>query len=121
MTASSSPLRALTSGTRFGAGRTLLLILLPFVLGSVASAQECPEEPPILNYNGPGEIVCPCFVIGEEAGSVFTIPAEHLPIEILRVGIGWGSVFGGTPQQIEEAIHIYGAGLPNPGVPIFTL
>ena len=121
MTGFSSLLRALTSGSRLGTGGFLSLLLVPLIHGSPASAQECPEEPPLQNYTGQGEVVCPCFVIGEEAGAVFTVPAEHLPIEILRVGIGWGSVFGGTPQQVEEAIHIYGAGLPNPGVPIFTL
>ena len=41
--------------------------------------------------------------------------------EILKVGIGWGSQFGGAPQSLEQAIHIYQGGLPNPGAPIFTL
>jgi FlgD Ig-like domain len=117
----SSPLRDLTSRSPLRAGRLLVPILVALISSSRASAQDCPEEPPLQNFTGQGEVVCPCFAIGEEAGAVLTVPAEHLPIEILRVGIGWGSVFGGTPQQVEEAIHIYGAGLPNPGVPIFTL
>ncbi|UCG52226.1 MAG: T9SS type A sorting domain-containing protein [Candidatus Latescibacterota bacterium] len=66
-------------------------------------------------------MVCPCFVPGEEAGAVLDAPADHYPLEILRVGIGWGSQFGGSPQSLEQAIKIYAAGLPNPGAPIFTL
>jgi hypothetical protein len=73
------------------------------------------------NYTGAGQSVCPCFAIGEQAGAVFTLPAAAYPIEILKVGIGWGSQFGGSPQSFEEAIHIYAGGLPNPGAPIFTL
>ena len=90
--------------------------------GSNASAQgTCPDEPTLDNHTGPGTVACPCFVAGEEAGAVFNVPPAHYPIEILRVGIGWGSQFGGNPQQLEQAIKIYGAGLPNPGSPIFTL
>lgn len=81
----------------------------------------CPEEPPLQNYTGGGTVVCPCFVAGEEGGAVLIAPTEHYPIEILRVGIGWGSAYGGTPQSLEAAIHIYDAGLPNPGTPIFTI
>ena len=66
-------------------------------------------------------MTCPCFVPGEEAGAIFDVPASEYPIEILKVGIGWGSQFGGSPQVIEQAIKIYGAGLPNPGAPIFSL
>jgi hypothetical protein len=58
---------------------------------------------------------------GEEAGAVLEAPAEHYPIEILRVGIGWGSMYGGTGYSLEQAIHIYAAGLPSPGTPVFTL
>jgi len=81
---------------------------------------QCPEEPPLANYTGTGANVCPCFAQGEEAGAVLEAPAEHYPIEILRVGIGWASQFGGTPQSLEQAIHIYENGLPAPGTPIFT-
>jgi hypothetical protein len=81
----------------------------------------CPEESPLKNYTGSGSVVCPCFVSGEEAGAVLLAPAEHYPIEILRVGIGWGSVYGGSPQSLEQAIKIYPAGLPNPGAATFTL
>jgi hypothetical protein len=86
-----------------------------------AAADPCPEEDPLQNYTGGGTVVCPCFAPGEEAGVVLEAPAEHYPIEILRIGIGWGSVYGGTGYTLEQAIHIYDAGLPNPGTPIFTL
>jgi hypothetical protein len=82
---------------------------------------QCTEEPPLQNYTGAGTIACPCFVPGEQAGAVLTAPAEHYPLEILRIGVGWGSLYGGNPAQIEQAIHIYAGGLPNPGSPIFTL
>ena len=82
---------------------------------------DCPEEPVFQNYTGAGTTACACFVSGEEAGSVFDVPADHYPIEILRIGVGWGSQFGGAPQSLEQSIHVYPAGLPNPGAPIFTL
>ena len=88
---------------------------------TVAAADPCPEEDPLQNYTGGGTVVCPCFVAGEEAGAVLQAPAEHYPIEILRVGIGWGSLYGGTGQTLEQAIHIYPAGLPNPGTAIASL
>jgi hypothetical protein len=89
-------------------------------VGSLSVA-ECPDEPPLQNYTGGGTVVCPCFVTGEEAGAILEAPPEHYPIEILRVGIGWGSLYGGTGASLEQAIHIYDAGLPNPGTPIFTI
>jgi hypothetical protein len=52
---------------------------------------------------------------------VFTLPAAAYPIEILKVGIGWGSQFGGSGQTLGAAINIYAGGLPNPGSPIFSL
>ncbi|UCF06875.1 MAG: T9SS type A sorting domain-containing protein [bacterium] len=98
-----------------------LSLLVACILYSPATAEECPEEDPLQHYTGSGTVVCPCFEEGEEAGAVFDAPAEHYPIQILRVGIGWGSQFGGAPQQLEEAIRIYGAGLPNPGTPLYSL
>lgn len=88
---------------------------------TTAGAGTCPEEAPLQNYTGAGTVVCPCFIVGEQAGAVLTAPAAHYPIEILRVGVGWGSQFGGAPQTLEQAINIYGAGLPDPGAPIATL
>jgi len=112
-----------SSGSRDSARLSFSLIvasLAGLALCSFAAA-DCPEEPPLQNYTGAGTVVCPCFVAGEEAGAVLQAPAEHYPIEILRVGIGWASQYGGTGQTMEQAIHIYAAGLPNPGSPIFTL
>lgn len=66
-------------------------------------------------YTGAGSVTCPCFVAGEEAGTVITgIPAGDFPIEITKIGIGWGSQSGGAPATVEDNIRIYGAGLPNP-------
>ena len=81
----------------------------------------CDEQPPLQNWTGGGQVVCPCFVEGEQAGSVLNAPAQHYPIQILRVGIGWGSQSGGTGTIEEAAIRIYPAGLPNPGTPVFSL
>jgi hypothetical protein len=85
------------------------------------AGEPCPEEPPLQNWTGAGTTSCPCFIPNEQAGAVLNLPADVFPIEILRVGIGFGSTFGGAPDVLEQAIHIYGAGLPDPGVPIFTL
>jgi hypothetical protein len=100
---------------------TLIMLIAITGVSASAVADECPEEPPLQNYTGTGSVVCPCFVSGEEGGAVLEAPSEHYPIEILRVGIGWGSQYGGTGQTLEQAIHIYEVGLPNPGTPIFTL
>lgn len=90
------------------------------IWNSPLSAQ-CPIEPTLQNYTGGGAVVCPCFVPTEEAGVVLDAPAAHYPIEIMKVGIGWASNFGGSPQSLEQGIHVYGAGLPNPGAPVATL
>lgn len=97
------------------------LLLFALAAAAAPAGASCPEEPPRQNYTGGGQVICPCFVAGEEAGAVLVAPAQHYPIEIIRVGIGWGSQFGGSPQQQEAAVNIYGAGLPNPGAPIFSL
>jgi hypothetical protein len=81
----------------------------------------CPTEPTFQNFTGGGSVACPCFIPGEQAGAVFNVPAAHYPIEILKVGIGYGSVFGSAVTILEDSVNIYGAGLPNPGAPIFTL
>jgi hypothetical protein len=93
--------------------------VLAFAGGAVA--QDCPTEPTLQHYTGAGNTACPCFAPGEQAGVVFAVPAEHFPIEVLRVGVGWGSLFGGNPAQIEQALHVYDGRLPNPGVPVFSL
>lgn len=106
---------------RFTSRYVCLIASVVIVACGAAVAQECPEEAPLQNYTGGGSVVCPCFAAGEEGGAVLVAPSEHYPIEILRVGIGWGSMYGGTGQTLEQAIHIYDAGLPDPGTPIFTL
>jgi hypothetical protein len=101
---------------------TLVVAALALIVVLPANGlAQCVDEPPLKNYTGSGTVACPCFVSGEQAGAVLNAPAEHYPLEILRIGVGWGSQFGGNPQQIEQAIHVYGAGLPNPGTPVFDL
>ncbi|MEZ5064628.1 MAG: FlgD immunoglobulin-like domain containing protein [bacterium] len=99
-----------------------LVLAVPFVLCcSVAVLAQCPEKPPVSNFTGPGRVVCPCFVEGEEAGAVFSVPAADLPIEVIRVGVGWGSQFGGAPTSLEAAIRIRDGGLPTPGAQLGEL
>jgi len=74
-----------------------LLAIAPALLTPVAfsGGSNCPEEPPIQNHTAPNFTPCPCFVAGEEFGSVLEIPAQHLPAEILRVQFPFSSAFGG--------------------------
>lgn len=105
-------------------GRRFFSFVFLFVAGLSFAAPrahaQCAETQ-FQNYTGGGQVVCPCFVANEQAGAVFTLPANVYPIEILKVGIGWGSQFGGSGQTLGEAIHIYAGGLPNPGAPVFSL
>ena len=68
------------------------------------SGAQCPPEGPIQNYTGAGSVACPCFVPNEQAGAVFDVPAGDYPIEVLTVGIGWGSQLGGALDRLEDAI-----------------
>jgi len=86
-----------------------------------AALAQCAEEPPLRNYTGVGTVSCPCFIENEQAGVILDAPAAHYPLEILRIGVGWGSQFGGAFAQIEEAIHVYAGTPPNPGTPVFSL
>jgi hypothetical protein len=111
-------------GSRRPARRAALVAILALpmlVAGAPPARAQCIEQGPAQNYTGAGQVVCPCFVPGEQAGSVFVLPIAAYPVEILKVGIGWGSQYGGSPQSLEQAIHIYDGQLPNPGTPIFTL
>ena len=51
-------------------------LALALSFAAPASAQTCPEEQnPLRIYNpGGAQMVCPCFVVGEEAGVVFEAP-----------------------------------------------
>jgi hypothetical protein len=96
---------------------TVAMLLAP----SNGQAGGCPDQTTLQNFTGAGSVVCPCFSPTEQAGVVLNAPAAHYPIEILRVGIAWGSQFGGQPQSLEQAIHVYEDGLPDPGTPVFSL
>lgn len=91
------------------------------LFGLESASAQCQSEPRLQNYSGSTTVSCTCFLQGEEAGAVLDAPAGDYPIQIVRVGIGWYSQFGGAPNSLEQAIHIYGAGLPNPGAPVFSL
>jgi hypothetical protein len=95
-------------------------IILPGLLAWNGARAQCTEQL-FQNYSGGGTTACPCFVSGEQVGAVFNLPASAYPIEILRVGVGWGSVYGVSGQTLEQAIHIYTGSIPNPGLPLFTL
>lgn len=87
----------------------------------VNARAQCTEQGPLNNHLGPGTVVCPCFIPGEQAGAIFSVPANEYPVEILKIGVGFGSQFGGSPQVQEQAIHIYEGSLPDPGAPSFSL
>ncbi len=98
-----------------------LLAALAGLVPRACLAAACPERPPLQAFTGAGRITCPCFAAHEQAGVVFTAPESDYPLEVLRVGIAWGSQSGGTPASLERALHVYAGGLPNPGSPVFTL
>lgn len=103
--------------------RTALAAALTAALAAPAVAQTCPEEPVPLRHFPPGgqQLACPCFAAGEEAGVTFTAPPEHYPIEVLKVRIAWGAALGSPAPVAGAAVHLYGAGLPNPGAPQLSL
>ncbi len=98
-----------------------LLALIALLFSANLVFAQCPELGPFQYFGGTNQAACPCFAQGEQAGVVFQLPANVYPIEITRVGIAWGSYFGGSGQSVEQAINIYAGGLPNPGSPIFSL
>ncbi|MFT7669035.1 MAG: hypothetical protein ACI8X5_001735 [Planctomycetota bacterium] len=49
---------------RFASALAALLLLF------LSASAQCPEEPARAVWTGSGSAVCPCFVAGEEAGSV---------------------------------------------------
>lgn len=98
--------------------RAIVVCALVAVAAEGARAQCGPLQ--FQNFTGAGSAACPCFVAGEQAGAVFQLPPSAYPIEILRVGVGWGSAFGGTGQSLEQAVHIYTGTIPSPNL-LFSL
>lgn len=60
-------------------------------------------------------VAVPGFAANEECAVILEAPANHYPIEITKIRIGWSSVFGDQGQSLEDALRIYPNGLPNPG------
>ena len=98
--------------------------LLVALFSAQATAQQCPEEPQVQHWSiTPNDVASVGFIAGEEWGAVFDtpeIPADHFPIEILRVGFAWGSApfpppCGTGAPSIEESIKIYQGNIANPG------
>ena len=109
-------------GKRFRAALAVVAATAVVAPGAgVCAAATCPERPALQSFVGAGRVTCPCFATREQAGVVFSAPAADYPLEVLRVGIGWGSQSGGNPTSLEKAIHVYAGGLPDPGSPVFTL
>ena len=97
-----------------------MLWIVPSSLGATPVPGPCgPTQ--INNHTGNGTNPCPCFLQNEQAGAVFQAPAQDYPIEILKIGIGWGSLLNTNPASLEVGVHLYPAGLPAPGVAQFTL
>jgi len=115
---SAGPAAALLAVTALLAVNALITVVPRFV---VSARADCPAQAAAQVYTGTGGTPCPCFVSGEEAGTVFSIPSGDYPIQVLRVGLLWASQFGGSPQQLEESIKIYEGGLPNPGLAVAEL
>ena len=103
--------------------RTCIRFVVSFcsLLAAGQAWSQCEDQFPLSNTEGAGTVMCPCFVAGEEAGVVLDVPAEEYPIEIIRIGIAWGSVLGDTPNILQSALHVYENGLPNPGERLTTL
>lgn len=70
------------------------------------------------SVGGGGNItLVPGFVAGEMAGATFDPPSAvvQFPVRIKQVQIFWGSLFGGSPDSLERAIHIYNGRPNSPG------
>jgi IPTL-CTERM motif len=68
---------------------------------------------------------CPCFASGERIMTIFDVPPGG-PATIERIQVFWGSVLGGNPPSLEQALIVYdmnqvGAVDSNSFVPLFTL
>lgn len=81
----------------------------------------CPVEPALQNWTQSALTPIPNFIAGEQAGVVVDAPGHHYPIEITAISVRWASQIGMAAPQIEQAIHLYPGGLPNPGAAQFSL
>ncbi len=81
----------------------------------------CPDLGPLQHFTGGGAVAVPGFVAGEEVAVILDAPAGDYPIEIISIGIGWGSIPPNGLQSLEDSLRIYPAGLPNPGAAQFTV
>ncbi len=115
-------LMIVTSFTRAALGAIPAVAFL--CLASTATAQSCPEEPVVNHWSvTPMDVASVGFIAGEEWGAVFStpeIPASHFPIEILRVGFGWGSAplpppCGSGLGTVEDSLRIYTGDINSPG------
>jgi hypothetical protein len=113
-------MRPLAGGSSLPVRAVVAAVLAIGIAAGSANAQ-CPEAPSLANYTGSAQVVCPCFIVGEQAGAVLAAPSGDYPLQVLRVGIAWASQFGGSPQTLEQAINVFAGGLPDPGSPIFSL
>ncbi len=52
---------------------------------------------------------------------MYSAPAQQYPIEITKIGIYWGSQEGSNSPSLQLAIHLFAAGLPNPGISQFSI
>lgn len=82
----------------------------------------CPEEPRLANFMETSTyVVVPGFVQSEEAAAILRAPDNHYPIEIIKLGIGWSSQFGGNDPSLEDALLIYaGSALSGVGAAQFV-
>lgn len=88
--------------------RTSLLTVL--VLAAPAQGAQCPTVKRVQNYtNGPMMMSGWCEELaGEGEAALFsTIPVEDLPVQIVRIGIGWRATTPGITTT-EAAIQILG-------------
>lgn len=102
--------------------RPTLLITCCLTIGLAAATPAWAEEIVVQNdsfVSGGPAIIVGDFVAGEHAGARLTSPINGA---IVAVQIGWRSQFGGAPQSLERAIHIYsGTTFPTPGAELALL
>jgi len=62
---------------------------------------------------------CLCFIPGEIPASWLSVPADGT---LVGVAVFWQSTFGGNPDSLEMAVHIYNGGtFPTPGSLLATV